>query len=90
MQSLEYYYLIQDFLGILVMAFSLRAVYFFVRCLLKFGFERRRFLNVFIYGILLISGGNLVIQNAGINAWAISGGLVVAFFMLNRWNNRCE
>lgn len=66
-----YYGVIQDALGVIIALFSLRVLYFFIRCWMHKGFARRYALDMFSYSLLLAAGVTFVASPFGIVPWLV-------------------
>lgn len=86
----EYYYLIQDILGVLIAAFSARVLYFFLHCLLKKGFSWIYAGNILVHAILLCSGLVLIIRPFELQTWVMFLLCISAFFGLHKRINKSE
>lgn len=67
----EYYALVQDVLGVILTLFSLRVLYFFIRCWLHKGFSLRYAHALFSYSLLLAAGVTFVASPFGALPWLI-------------------
>lgn len=66
-----YYAIIQDVFGVIIAMFSLRVLYFFIRCWMYKGFARQYALALFSYSLLLAAGVTFVASPFGIVPWIV-------------------
>ncbi len=69
--TFTYYGIIQDVLGVVIAMFSLRVLYFFIRCWLHRGFARRYIPALASYSLLLVAGVTLAASPFGILPWSV-------------------
>ena len=63
--------LVQDVLGVVIAMFSLRVLYFFIRCWMHKGFAWRYVLALLSYSLLLAAGVVFVASPFGIVPWLV-------------------
>ena len=83
----EYYYLIQDVLGIILLMFSLRVQYFFIKCWIHKGFSRRYVYALFSYSLLLIAGVTFIVSPFGIIPWCVFFFCCVLFWGMQKFQS---
>ncbi len=69
--AFSYYAVIQDVFGVIIAMFSLRVLYFFIRCWMHKGFAWGYVLDMLSYSLLLAAGVTFVASPFGIAPWIV-------------------
>ncbi len=78
----HYYYLIQDFLGVLLCFLGIIMVYLCLKMTFIRNFSKNTMLFLIKYSLFIISGVNLLSNNFGLKPWILSIILMVTSFII--------
>ncbi len=78
----HYYYLIQDFLGVLLCFLGIIMVYLCLKMILIRNFSKNAMLFLIKYSLFIISGVNLLSNNFELKPWILSMILMITSFII--------
>lgn len=78
----HYYYLIQDFLGVLLCFLGIIMVYLCLKMIFIRNFSKNAMLFLIKYSLFIISGVNLLSNNFELKPWILSMILMITSFIV--------
>lgn len=78
----HYYYLIQDFLGVLLCFLGIIMVYLCLKMIFIRSFSKNSMLFLIKYSLFIISGVNLLSNNFELKPWILSMILMITSFIV--------
>lgn len=86
----HYYYIIQDIIGVLMAFVGIRMLTLSVRMLMSGKVSKSALLLTISYGLIVVSGVNLLVNEFGLMPWIISIILVLLSLLITRMVGRFE
>lgn len=86
----HYYYIIQDIIGVLMAFVGIRMLTLSVRMLMSGKVSKSALLLTISYGLIVVSGVNLLVNEFGLLPWIISIILVLLSLLITRMVGRFE